>query len=184
LKPVNDKREIILAGYGGQGIITAGVILGTAASYDGYQVVQTQSYGAEARGTACKSELIISRNQIDYIKVTECNMLVALSSESLRYKYLLEPEALLIVDDSLVEDVGKIGCKNSYAIQADYLAENRLGSRIFANIIALGALSKLTNIVRESTLKKVIKETVPPKTVERNLEAFDLGVKEVKKTRI
>ena len=91
--------ETRISGLGGQGVVLAGQILGRAAVYDGKKVVQTQSYGAEARGSAAKSEVIISDERISFPMVRECDILVVLSQEALNRNIdSLKRGAILLAD--------------------------------------------------------------------------------------
>ena len=102
--------EIRLVGEGGQGVILAGIILAEAAAiYDGLQVVQSQSYGPEARGGASKSEVIISDQEIDFPEVIHADLVIALSQEACdKYGQSLKDDGLLIVDTTQVTRVQAI----------------------------------------------------------------------------
>src|SRR4030065_737676 len=108
-----ERTEIRLAGEGGQGLILAGVILAEAAAiYDGKQVIQTQSYGPEARGGASKAEVVIGDGEIDYPEVIHADVLVALSQEACdRYAANVKKNGLLIVDE---EKVGRVPVTNAF----------------------------------------------------------------------
>jgi len=167
------KLEIILAGYGGQGIILSGIILGSAGIYDNKNVVQVQSYGPEARGGACKSEVIISDNPIYYPLVQNADMLLAMSQEALdKYVYLLKPDGVLIVDSDLVKNAP---FNNVHKIPATDLAFQKFQRRIVANMIMLGSIIRITKVVTYQALEKAIIENVPKNTEEINLKAIKLG---------
>jgi len=103
------KIEIRISGFGGQGVVLAGQVLGRAAVYDGKNVVQTQSYGAEARGSAAKSEVLISDDGIGFPMVRKCDILVAMSQEAVEKNVKnLKEDCVLLVDSSVVEKVPKI----------------------------------------------------------------------------
>lgn len=174
-----DKKEILLAGRGGQGIVLASILLGEAAFRDGKNVVQTQSYGAEARGSAAWAEVIISDEKINYPKVTECDVLIALNAKgAIKYSNILKREGMLIVDNLFVEDLPEDLQKRAHKIPATYLAEKKLGSSLYANVIMLGALTTLTKVISKKSMVAAIKASVPPKSLESNLLAFNLGLKE------
>ena len=103
------RYEVRLSGEGGQGLILAGVILAEAAAiYDNKNAIQTQSYGPEARGGACKSEVIISEDEIDYPKATRIDLLLALTQEACdRYAGELKQEGILVADSFAVERIPK-----------------------------------------------------------------------------
>ncbi|TEU05007.1 2-oxoacid:ferredoxin oxidoreductase subunit gamma [Candidatus Bathyarchaeota archaeon] len=168
--------EVRISGLGGQGVVLAGQILGRAAVYDGKYAVQTQSYGAEARGSAAKSEVIISDKKIGFPKVRKCDILVTMSQSALN-KHLddLKENGILLVDRDKVKEVPKVKAK-VFGIPATRIAETELKSRIYANAIMLGALTKITGIVSKEAVKKAIVDSVSKETKERNLEGFGKGL--------
>jgi 2-oxoglutarate ferredoxin oxidoreductase subunit gamma len=170
------RTEVRISGLGGQGVVLAGEILGRAAVYDGKHAVQTQSYGAEARGSAAKSEVIISDEKIGFPKVRKCDVLVAMSQSALD-KHLkdLKEGGTLLVDDDLVKNIPEINAK-VFRIPATRVAENELDSRIYANVIMLGALTKITDIISEESATKAIAASVPRETKEANLHGFKMGL--------
>lgn len=168
--------EVRISGLGGQGVVLTGEILGRAAVYDGKYAVQTQSYGAEARGSAAKSEIIISDKKIGFPKVRKCDILVTMSQSALN-KHLddLKENGILLVDRDKVKEVPKVKAK-VFGIPATRIAETELKSRIYANAIMLGALTKITGIVSKEAVKKAIVDSVSKETKERNLEGFGKGL--------
>jgi len=170
------KIEIRISGLGGQGVVLAGQILGRAAVYDGKNAVQTQSYGAEARGSAAKSEVIISDDKIGFPAVRKCDVLVAMSQTAVD-KHLkdLKKDGTLIVDSGIVKNVPQTKAK-LFRIPATKTAETISGAKIGANMIMLGALTSVTKIVSEKALKKSIEEAVALKTVDVNVRAFERGL--------
>ena len=168
--------EIRISGLGGQGVVLAGEILGRAAVYDGKHAVQTQSYGAEARGSAARSEVIISDQKVGFPKVRKCDILVAMSQSALdKHVKDLKKEGTLLVDDDMVKKIPKIKAK-IFKIPATKIAETELKSRIYANTVMLGALTKITDLVTGEAVKKAIKDSVPEKTKEINLKGFRKGI--------
>ncbi|MFQ5758800.1 MAG: 2-oxoacid:acceptor oxidoreductase family protein [Candidatus Bathyarchaeia archaeon] len=168
--------EIGISGLGGQGVVLAGEILGRAAVYDGKHAVQTQSYGAEARGSAARSEVIISDQKIGFPNVRKCDILVAMSQSALN-KHLkdLKEGGTLLVDGDMVKKIPKIDAR-VFRVPATRIAETELKSRIYANAVMLGALTKITNLVTEEAAKKAIIKSVPEETKESNLEGFKKGI--------
>lgn len=167
------RKEIRIAGFGGQGIVLSGFILGQAALLDGNVAVQSQSYGPEARGGAAKSEVIISDEKIDYPRVTEANVFVAMSQEAYeKLRGRLKDGALALVDKDLVETKDK----NIKAIPFTATAE-KLGRKIVANVVMLGALTALTQVASVEAMKKAIEANVPKKAIELNMKAFEKGYK-------
>ncbi|MCR6668922.1 MAG: 2-oxoacid:ferredoxin oxidoreductase subunit gamma [archaeon YNP-WB-040] len=171
------KWEIRISGLGGQGILLAGYILGKASAiFDNKNVVQTESYGPEARGSRSKTDVIISDEDIDYPYITSNNILIALSQDAYNYykDYVCENGAI-IVDEDLVKVEGAPR-KNVkiYKVPATRIA-TALGRRIVANIVILGALCAITGIVSYSALEKAILDSVPKGSEELNLKALREG---------
>jgi 2-oxoglutarate ferredoxin oxidoreductase subunit gamma len=173
------KVEIRISGLGGQGVVLAGQILGRAAIYDGKNAVQTQSYGAEARGSMAKSELIISDEKIGFPIVRRCDILVAMNQEALdRNLTSLKQDGVLIVDSTYVKKIPEIRAK-AFKISATEQAEKAFGDKIYANMLILGALTKVTGIVSEKAIKKGIKDITGKKTPNINEEAYRIGKESV-----
>ncbi len=174
------RSEIKIAGFGGQGVILSGLILAVAAGiHEGKEVAQTQSYGPESRGGACRAEVVISDDEIDYIKPIDPDVLVAMSQPALdRYITEINPKkAAVLIDSSLVSAVPE-GVSYLYRIPVTDIAEFRLGRKVVANIIMLGALCAITRIVDYDALSTAVRETVPKKTVELNLAALEEGYRQ------
>ncbi|MFQ6064351.1 MAG: 2-oxoacid:acceptor oxidoreductase family protein [Candidatus Bathyarchaeia archaeon] len=165
--------EIRISGLGGQGVVLAGEILGRAAVYDGKHAVQTQSYGAEARGSAARSEVIISDEKIGFPKVRKCDVLVAMSQNALDTH--LKGDGTLLVDMDMVKKIPKMKAK-IFMVPATKTAETELKSRIYANVVMLGALTKITGMISEESAMKAIQATVPEATKEANLKGFKMGL--------
>jgi 2-oxoglutarate ferredoxin oxidoreductase subunit gamma len=176
------RKEVRIAGFGGQGVILAGIIIGRAASiYDGLNAVQTQSYGPEARGGASRTEIVISDEKIGYPKVTSPDILVAMSHEAL-IKYLddLKDEGTLILDPDLVheEDVADFVKEHKikvYHARATKTATEDIGLVIVANIVMIGAITNITEVVSLDAAKEAIAVSVPKGTEEKNIKAFEAG---------
>jgi 2-oxoglutarate ferredoxin oxidoreductase subunit gamma len=166
--------EIRLAGEGGQGMILAGIILAEAAAiYDGKQVVQSQSYGPEARGGASKSEVILSSERIDFPEVIEADILVALSQEACdRYAPELKPGGLLIVD---TDNVTEIPLPDAVRLPITTLSRETTGRAITANTVALGVLVELTGVVSKEAISKAVAARAPKGTKEINQAALEAG---------
>jgi 2-oxoglutarate ferredoxin oxidoreductase subunit gamma len=168
------RQEIRLAGFGGQGIILAGHILGKAAAlHDGKEAVFTQSYGPEARGGACAAELIISDEPIDYPMVTQPDLLVCMSQEAFsKYGVAAAEGARLVVDTDLVESATRKGWLRH--VPATSLAEE-LGNRMCANVVMLGFFVAVTQVVTREALEEAVRSTVRPRFVDLNLTACSRG---------
>lgn len=174
---MNERIEIRLGGSGGQGLILAGIILAEAAILDGKNAVQSQSYGPEARGGASRSEVIISNASIDYPKVYKPDVFLALTEEAMnKYKNDLKENGLLIIDASMKKP------KDSYKILSVPIlktAQEKIGKVIVANIVALGTLIQVTEVVSKESIEKAVLDRVPQGTEELNKMAlykgFELG---------
>jgi len=168
--------EIRICGLGGQGVVLAGQILGRAAVYDGKNVVQTQSYGAEARGSAAKSEVIISDDKIGFPLVRKCDVLVAMSQNALDVNIKdLKRNATLLIDKGLVKQIPEVKAQ-IYKLAATKVAEAQLKSKMYANVVMLGALAKITKIVSREAMEKAITASVKANSLKTNLYAFEKGI--------
>ena len=168
--------EILIGGFGGQGIIRTGLILATAASiYAGKNAIQNQSYGPESRGGRCKSEVIISDKEIDYPKVEHPDILIILSQEAYNaYIGKLKEGGILLVDPDMVPNQKTDLKAKIYKIPATRMAE-KLGKRIVANVIMIGAFTAITGLLDTNAVKESIKQNVPKGTEQINLTAFEKG---------
>jgi 2-oxoglutarate ferredoxin oxidoreductase subunit gamma len=173
----NERFEIRVAGFGGQGVVTIGRVLGGAFTiHEGVNSVNTRSYGPESRGGACRSEVVVSRCEIHYPSVRVADILVALSQAALdRYIPDLKEDGILLIDPNAVKDVPKNHL--CYEVPAMEIAHS-LGNIKFQNSAILGALGALLKpMIKKESLKLTVSENVPPKTLEKNLEAFEKGWK-------
>ena len=171
------RREVRLAGFGGQGIVLAGNILGKAiVLHEGKNAVFTQSYGPEARGGACSADVVLSHEPIHYPKVSEPDVLVFLSEEArTTYGSQLDPGTVVIYDSDLVKGKELEGrVDHLFSVPATRFAED-LGRKMVANIVTLGFLAAVTDIVQGESLKKAVLSSVPKGTEELNASAFEKG---------
>jgi len=177
--PVADSRDsgevqIRIGGYGGQGIVLAGTLLGKAASlYDGKEAVFTQAYGPEARGGASRADVIISNAPIDYPYVTAPDVLVVLFQAAYAsFARALKPGGVLIVEEDLVrlDD----SAPPASLLPATRIAEE-LGNRIVTNVVVFGFLVGRTGVVSRAAAEQAIEATVKPAAVDLNLRAFEAG---------
>ena len=157
-------------------MVLAGQILGRAAAYSGKNAVQTQSYGAEARGTAAKSEVIISDGKIGFPMVRKCDVLVAMSQETVEKNLKnLKENGVLLLDSTNVTNIPTAKA-TIYAIPATEIAEKTFGQKLYANMIMLGALTKITNVIDEKSMEKAVEDTLPKKALTVNLQAYKKGM--------
>ena len=169
-----EHKELRLSGSGGQGLITAGIILAEAALYDGLNAIQSQSYGPEARGGASKSEVIISDSEINYPKVNNCDLLLSLTQLSCdKYLSSLKVGGILIIDDSI--DVPLRDDIKIYKVPILETAKKKLNKPMVANIIALGVIYEVTKLVKKESLEKAVLGRVPKGTEDLNKLALNEG---------
>jgi len=171
------RYELRFSGSGGQGLITAGIIMAKAASiYEGKQAVQSQSYGPEARGGSSKSEVIISDGPIDYPKATTVDALLAMTQEACdKYTHDLKEGGILLVDSDLVTKLPTTGNFKIISFPIINTAKTDVGREIVANIVALGAMVALTGQVSRENAEKAVLSSVPEAFIELNKKAFSIG---------
>ncbi len=168
--------ELRITGFGGQGVIRFGYLLGKAASiYDGKNATMTQSFGPEARGSACSSQVVISDDRVLYPYVTVPQVVVAMSQEGFsKHGENITQGGILVIDEDLVKpERTKKGVK-LFAIPSTRFAED-MGAKIVANIVMFGFFTAVTNLIRAESAKKAIEDSFREKLIELNLKAFDRG---------
>ena len=170
---MTERIEIRLAGTGGQGMILAGILLADAAVRDGKQVAQTQSYGPEARGGASRAEVIISERQVHYPKVLEADILLCMSQQACDcYAGEVRENALLILDATYVTRAPTV---HAVRLPITEAAQEATGREITANVVALGLLVGLTEVVSREALEAAVQDRAPRGTEEVNLKALARG---------
>ena len=173
--------EIRIAGFGGQRGVTIGRMLGEAFSiYEGKNSANSQSYGPESRGEACKSEVVVSDGEIYYPNVRRPDVLIALSQRALdTYISDLKEGGVLLIDPTAVKDIPDPEKFCIHKIPAMEIAHD-IGGVKYQNSVALGALYPLIDhVLKESSLRKAIADNVPQQTVDINLKAFERGMRYV-----
>lgn len=168
--------EVRFAGFGGQGIIKSGIIVASAASiYGGKNAVQTQSYGPESRGGACKSEVVIAEEDIDFPKVVEPDVLVVMSQHAYNeYAENLKDGGTILLDPDMIPHEKDLRNAKIFRVPATRIAEE-IGRKIVANIVMLGAFVAITKLLDKDAVKNAIKDNVPKGTEDLNLKAFEMG---------
>ena len=174
--------EVRFAGFGGQGIIKSGIITAAAAClHGGKNAVQTQSYGPESRGGACKSEVVISEEEIDFPKVDEPDVLVAMSQHAYNeYSDSVKAGGTMILDPDMIPREKELKNIRVYRVPATSIAEE-LGRKIVANIVMLGAFVAITQTLDVDAIKESILSNIPKGTEALNLKAFEKGYEYGKK---
>ncbi len=178
-------KEIRLSGTGGQGLILAGLILAEAAGvYDGHEVIQTQSYGPEARGGASRAEVIISDNVIDFPKVTSPDIVLVMSQQACdRYGSQVKQGGIILVDDTNVSSLPTIEGASVVTLPITEIARHDVGRQVVANVVALGALVGVTDIATPKAMEQAILSRVPKGTEELNMKAFNVGLERGREAR-
>jgi 2-oxoglutarate ferredoxin oxidoreductase subunit gamma len=173
-----ERCRIVFSGSGGQGIITASIILAEAAVlYEGLNAVQSQSYGAEARGGLVRSDVIISAAEINFPKVIQLNYLVCLTQEAYdEFSTLIRPGGLLLSDSYYVKQEKNVDARQ---VELDMYTNinNKIGKAVVLNVCMLGAFVGLTKIVKQESIIKVLGERIPTDFLDSNRQAFELGLK-------
>jgi len=178
--------EIRFSGFGGQGVIRCGLITGKALSlFDNQHATMTQSFGPEARGSACSSQLVVHPDRVLYPYITRPEILVSMSQEAYdKYEPELREDGILIIDTDLVKPKPVRAKIKLFSIPSTRFAEE-LGNRIIANLVMLGFFTAITKIVSPEAMKKALPGLVPGRFLDLNKKAFDRGYeygKEVLKT--
>ena len=170
--------EIRVAGFGGQGVIMAAIVIGKAASiYEGGFSTMTQNFGPEARGGACSAQVITSDQPVLYPYVTSPDILVVMSQEAYtKFVPEVKPNGMLIIEQDLVR-VGNVseGTK-IYSCPATRIAEE-LGKRMVSNVVMVGFFAAVSGVLKTESLRSAVLDSVPPAFKELNAKAFDAGYK-------
>ncbi len=170
------RTEIRVSGYGGQGVILAGYIIGKAtAIFEKKHATLTQSFGPEARGSACSAQVICSDEPIHYPYIRTPNILIAMSQEAYsKFEPELDPNGLLLIDEDLVKAKPPRDNIRMFAVPATRLAE-QLGRRIVLNIVMLGFFTAVAKTVSREAMEKAVLSSIPKGTEEINRKAFETG---------
>ena len=169
-------NEIRFSGYGGQGIIRLGLITGKAVSlFDNRFGTMTQSFGPEARGSACSSQVVVSDERVLYPYITKPEILVSMSQDAYeKYEPELRDGGMLIYDSDLVKlKPGRAGLR-IYGVPSTRFAEE-MGNRIFGNLVMLGFFTAVTRVVSPDAMKKALPGLVPGRFLALNIKAFEKG---------
>jgi len=172
--------QVRLAGFGGQGVVLASRILGEALCREGYNVLQTQSYGIEARGGASCGEVLYSHSEIDSLRVSSPTLLLALCPAAFAaYADGVQREGWIFYDTYMIKDDYMNVSRKMFGCPFTGLALQNLGSDMYANIVALGFISGMTGIVRAENLEEALFAVVSGRR-ENNLRALRIGFDEAR----
>jgi 2-oxoglutarate ferredoxin oxidoreductase subunit gamma len=172
------ETEIRIAGFGGQGVILAGMVIGRAATiYDHKFVTLTQSFGPEARGSACSVQLIVSTEPVLYPYISRPDLLVAMSQEAYaRFGPELKPGGLLLYEQDMISLSKKLPADiKTFGIPATRFAEE-LGRKLVLNMIMVGFVTATTSLTTAEAVRKAVEDSVPRGTEKLNLAAFEKGL--------
>jgi 2-oxoglutarate ferredoxin oxidoreductase subunit gamma len=182
---MSGRYEIRVAGSGGQGVVLAAVIIGQAAALveEGLNAVQTQAYGPEARGGASKSEVVISRGEIDYPKAANPDLQVILTQKACdEYAADAKDGGTIILDDFSVREDPQVNA-TIYRLPIVKTAREIIGREIVTNMVALGTAARVLEMqghMKPESIRNTIPRNVPKGTEEMNSRAFDEGYKLMK----
>ncbi|HKK96240.1 MAG TPA: 2-oxoacid:acceptor oxidoreductase family protein [Anaerovoracaceae bacterium] len=175
------KSELRFTGSGGQGVILSTIIMAEAAFLDGKNVVQSQSYGPEARGGMCKAELLVDEKAVNYTKVTKPTCLLSLTQQSFdKYKENLADDAVLVIDNSINVPTSINTSHKVYKLPILDSAKTIIKNPMSANIISVGAVNEVLSLTSKESLEDAVTAHIPKGTKESNVNAMNLGAKLVK----
>lgn len=171
-----ERSRLVFSGSGGQGVITAAIILAEAAViYENKNAIQSQSYGAAARGGSTRSDVIIDETEIFFPKVIQPNILISLTQESYnKFASIIRPGGLLLVDSRYVAVEKKVDARHVSLPMYDRVMKD-IGKPIVFNICVLGALIGLSDLVKPESILKVLEKTIPEDFMDMNKKALDIG---------
>ncbi len=172
-----ERTRLVFSGSGGQGVITAAIILANAAVlFENKNAIQSQSYGAAARGGATRTDIIIDDSQIFFPKVIQPNILVSLTQESYnKFAPIIRPGGLLLVDSKYVDIQKKVDAKHISLPMFDTVMKE-IGKPIVFNICMLGALIGISKLIKPASILKVLETTIPEDFMAMNKKALELGM--------
>jgi 2-oxoglutarate ferredoxin oxidoreductase subunit gamma len=173
-----DRTELRITGYGGQGVILSAYILGKAASiYGGLHATMTQSFGPEARGSACSAQMVISPKRVLYPYVRTPGIMVAMSQGGYdKHISNLRTGGILVVEQDLVKQGDSARTDvDIFSVPATRIAEDIIGRRITLNIVMLGFMTGATDLVTKDAMEEAVRTSVPRGTDVVNLRAFKEG---------
>jgi 2-oxoglutarate ferredoxin oxidoreductase subunit gamma len=179
-----ERVRIVFSGSGGQGVITAAIILAEAAVlWEGLEATQSQSYGPEARGGATRSDVIITDRPIRFPKVIQPNILISLTQEAYnKFCGIIRPGGMLLTDSRFVKTERKVDARQ-YELPMYREVMDKIGKPIVFNICMLGTLVGLTELVRSESIMKVLETRIPSNFLEMNRNALELGIELGEKSR-
>jgi 2-oxoglutarate ferredoxin oxidoreductase subunit gamma len=179
---MSSKVEIRITGFGGQGVVLAGHIIGCAcAIHAGRHATMIQSFGPEARGSACSATLVVSESEVLYPYLRRPDIFVVMSGEGYeKYGQELKKDGILVFEQDLVHPTTVEG-QRAFGVPSTRLAES-LGKTIVQNIVMVGFFTGVTQLVPDEAMRAAVRGSVPAGTEDLNLEAFDKGLEYARKS--
>ena len=170
------RTEIKVGGFGGQGVILSGYIIGRAASiYDNKHATMIQAFGPEARGSACSAQVIVSPEPIAYPYIVSPEIMIVMSQEAYtKFTPELASGGVLITEEELVQPHNLRKDIKHFSIPATRIAEE-LGKKLVVNIVMMGFLTAVTRLVSKDAMRQAVLASVPKGTEDLNLRAFEKG---------
>lgn len=171
------RKDFIIAGSGGQGVISLAILLANAYGiFENYEVAQTQSYGAAARGGASQASLVVSDKEIAYIDVDAADVFVAFNEPGFKKYYpKAKKDAMVFIDSTLVDESYYKDLPNKvYTLDATNIAEHQF-KPFMANVVMMGYMAAVMGDISIDSLKKVIKAQLPAKAYDENVAALEAG---------
>ncbi|MBI4810643.1 MAG: 2-oxoacid:acceptor oxidoreductase family protein [Ignavibacteriales bacterium] len=179
------RTELKIGGFGGQGVILSGYIIGRAAAiYDNKHATMIQAFGPEARGSACSAQVIVAPEEIAYPYITSPQIMIVMSQEAYtKFTPELAQGGILITEEELVQPYNLRKDLKHFSIPATRIAEE-LGKKMVLNIVMMGFMTAITGIVDPEAMRKAVKASVPKGTEDLNLNAFNKGYEYGKKEQV
>ena len=180
-----ERYRIVFSGSGGQGVITASIMMAEAAVlFEGLNAVQSQSYGPEARGGSTRADVIISDKPIRFPKVNQPNVLICLTQEAYnRYSGSIRPGGLLLTDSHFVKPERKVDARQ-VGLAMYRAVMDEIGKPVVFNICTLGALVGLTEVISKESVLRVLETRIPAGFLELNTRAFEIGLGLVERSSV
>jgi len=170
------RTEVSFTGSGGQGLILASRIVARAALLESKNVLQSQVYGAEARGGATKSEIIISDLEIHYPHIHKPDILLVMTNEAyIKYGNVIRENGLRFIDSFMVDNIEQSSSYKTYSIPFTEIAEKQFSTKVIANMIALGYISKISSVVSKESIIKALNDMLSGDNLRKNIEAIEFG---------
>jgi 2-oxoglutarate ferredoxin oxidoreductase subunit gamma len=172
------------SGFGGQGVVLASILFAEALAAQGYNVLQTQSFGIEARGGASRGEVLCSKGKLNYLKVVQPDVVVAMTQmASDLYVKDMKADGIIICDSYYVEELPERESGRVYSVSFTSLAQQELGQALFANVISLGFLNGVVRLIAPEKLEQAVLHRVPDRFAQENQRALQIGYKQAQELK-